>query len=467
MIRLAVSELRADWRLWAGPFVVLVVTSTLLHLATIYWWSVGTDSAAAILAGIGGDADELRAGAYLLYVCTGLAAMIVLGSVAAATVDAQRVRIARWRLTGALPRQVRGVILVQLVVLAVLGALGGVVLALPFAQPVVNVMVRMGARQDLGIASTPTAVTVLVALGITLVVCLLAAIRPAFRAARVSPVEALRSPIQARRGMSVGRWIMAGIAVFFVLQQLFVSVAGTLTLGADSDAGLINIGMTNGMMIGVILVILMALLAPLILSGVLRLWGALLPAKLSVSWFLARYSTTDRLKQSTAAVIPLMVGVSLYGIFFGMIATWQASLAVMGSTDQLNTLDTYVMLTPAALIAATGSIATVFMTSRSREHEFAVLRTAGATKATILGMTIAEATLYTLTAILLSLVSIAAAILTVAATFAFAGMPFTPALDPRQALVLCAAAFAGMVLAVAIPGMLSTRAPIRRTLAPQ
>lgn len=467
MIRLAASELRADWRLWAGPFVVLVMTSALLHLATIYWWSVGTDSAGAILVGVGVDADELRAGAYLLYVCTGLAAVIVLGSVAAATVDAQRMRIARWRLTGALPGQVRAVILIQLVVLAALGSLAGVALALPFAQPVVDVMVRMGAQQDLGIAAAPEGVTALVAVGVNLIVCLLAALRPAFLAARVSPVEALRNPVQARRGMTVGRWIMAGIGVFVVLQQLFISVAATLTLGAESDAGLANLGLTNGMMIGVMLVILMALLAPLILSAVLRLWGALLPAKLSVSWFLARYSTTDRLKQSTAAVIPLMVGVSLYGIFFGMIATWQASLAASGSTEQLNTLDTYVMLTPAALIATTGSIATVFMTTRSRDQEFAVLRTAGATKATIVGMTIAEATLYTLTAILLSLVSIAAAIFTVAVALTIAGMPFAPAIDARQALTLCAAAFVGMVLAVAVPAMLSTRAPLRQTLAPQ
>lgn len=162
-----------------------------------------------------------------------------------------------------------------------------------------------------------------------------------------------------------------------------------------------------------------------------------------------------------------MVGASLYGIIFGMIATWQATLAASGTATQLNSIDTYVMLTPVALIAATGSISTVFMTSRSREHEFAVLRTAGATRRTILGMTIAEATIYTFTAILLAVVSIAGAILTVSAILAGSGMHFAPAVDGRQVLVLAGVAFLGMVLAVAVPAMLSARAPIRQTLAPQ
>lgn len=465
MIRLALAELRADWRLWTGPLAVLLVTAALLHLATICWISAGAPEAGSLLATAGTNASEVRAGAAVVYVCTGLAAVIVLGSVAAATVDAQRVRIARWRLSGAGPGQVRATVLAQLAVLAVLGSLAGVVAALPCSQLAMDLFVLMGAHQRLAINATPGIDTAAVAVGVALVVSMAGGVRPASRAARVSPVEALRGPVEPRQGMTAARWVGAGLFMFAVLVQVAVILASTAILGSGPD--LANATMTNGLMIGVLVVVTMALLAPLILSGVLRLWGALIPPRLSTAWFLARHSTTDRLKQSTAAVIPLMVGASLYGILFGMIATWQASLTATGSPAQLNSIDTYVVLTPVALIAATGSIATVFMTSRSREHEFAVLRTAGATKPTILGMTVAEATIYTVTAILLSLAAIAASVATVSVSLKTTGLPFTPSIDLRQVITLAAAAFLGMVIAVAIPAILSTRAPIRQTLAPQ
>ena len=465
MIRLAISELRADWRLWVGPLLVILTASAISHLAITYWWSVGTPAAAPTLGELGVGVDELRAGAYVLYISAGLPTIIVLGSVAATTVDAQRVRIARWRLSGALPSQVRGVILLQLFALSLAAAILGVLVSLPFTQPVVDVMMRMGTRTNTTILAQPSWQAIGVTIALTIVLCMIGALRPAFRASRIPAVEAVRAETVAREGMTIGRWILAGLLVLFGLQQIFVSVVATFYL--RDDAGLTNLGLTNAMMIGVLLVITMAVFAPLILSLVLRVWSAVVPPRLSVSWFLARYSTASRLKSSTAAITPLMVGVSLYGILFGILATWQASLAAAGSSDQLNFLDTYVMLTPAAIIAAVGSIATVFMTSRSREHEFAVLRSAGAQTRTVLGMTVAEAALYTVTAVILALVSITAAVLTIAGTLAVAGMPFTPRVDLSQALTLCALAFVGMVLAVAVPAALSTRKSTRDNLAPQ
>ena len=465
MIRLAITELRADWRLWIGPLLVIVTAAAIANLAITYWWSVGTSMAAPTLGQLGIGTDELRAGAYVLYVSAGLPTVIVLGSVAATTVDAQRVRIARWRLSGALPSQVRGIILLQLLALSLAGAVLGVAVSLPFAQPVVDVMMRMGTRTVTTIAAQPSWEATGATIVLTVVLCMIGALRPAFRAARVPAVEAVRAETTPRGGMSIGRWILAGLLVLFGLQQILVTVAATLTF--RGDAGLTNLGMTNAIMIGILLVVTVAVFAPLILSLVLHGWSAVIPARLSVAWFLARYSAASRLKSSTAAVTPLMIGVSLYGIFFGILATWQASLAASGSPDQLNLLDTYVMLTPAAIIAAVGSIATVFMTSRSREQEFAVLRSAGARTRTVLGMTVAEAALYTVTAMLLALVSIAAAVLTIAGTLAVAGMPFTPRIDLSQALILCVVAFAGMVVAVAVPAMLSTRKSTRDNLAPQ
>jgi putative ABC transport system permease protein len=79
---------------------------------------------------------------------------------------------------------------------------------------------------------------------------------------------------------------------------------------------------------------------------------------------------------------------------------------------------------------------------------------------------VCEAVLYTTTAIVLSLAGITATVLATATTLTATGLPFTPTIDLRQALALCAVAFAGLMAAITVPAMTALRGDARQLLAP-
>ncbi|MGV9387229.1 FtsX-like permease family protein [Nonomuraea sp. NPDC003707] len=459
MTRLALAELRADWRLWAGPLAVVTVTAALVGLAAMHWWSAGSPEVAAAAARAGTTVDDVRAASTTLYVCTAIAAVTVLGTVCLATVDALRTRIARWRLAGALPGQIRWAVLIQMAVLAVAGTALGSVVAAVCAEPASRVLERMGGEQAVAVDLRMTANSVATTLVATLGICVLGARRPAWRSARVPAVEAVRDAGTTRHAMTTRRWFFAAVMTLAIGAQIVMHAS---LKGPDQ----LSAGMNNSLFLGIDVTILIVILAPAGLSAVLRLWSAVLPARLSSAWFLARHSAAHQITRSSATVVPLMVGASLYGVFFGLAGTWQESLRAGGSALRLNTVDTYVVLTPVAALGAVGSIAIVCLTARGRQREFALLRAAGATSRTIVTMTVYEAVLYTTTAIVLSLAGVAATVLATAVTLSATGLPFTPTIDLRQALALCAVALAGLMAAIMVPGIAALRGDTRELLAP-
>lgn len=459
MIRLALAELRADWRLWAGPLVVVTVTAALVGLAAAHWWSAGSAEVAAAAARVGTTVGYVRSGSAMLYVCTALAAVTVLGTVCLATVEALRTRIARWRLAGALPGQVRWVILVHMLVLAVVGTVIGTVVAMTLIEPVSRVLDRLGGEQAVAVDLRMSVASVATTLAATVGVCVLGARRPAWRSARVPAVEAIRAPAAPHRAMTTRRWVVTAVLTPAIAGQL----AGHVFLEGPE---LVDLALQNGLFLGLEVMLLIVVVAPAGLSAMMRLWSAVLPVRLSSAWYLARDSAAYQITRSSATVIPLMVGASLYGIFFGVLGTWQRAITASGSGEQLNTVDTYVLLTPIAVLSAVGSVVIVSLSARARQREFALLRTAGATSRTILLMTVYEAVLYTVTAIVLSLAGVAVSVFAVSVTLAGQGLPVTPVFDLRQALALGAVALAGLMAAITLPAVAALRGDARHLLAP-
>ncbi|MBW1639026.1 hypothetical protein G3H63_08045 [Microbacterium resistens] len=461
MIRLALAELRTDLRLWIGPLLVASVASVFVYLAAVYWWTLGTPSGAALIESFGSTVEEARAGSYVVYVSTAIPAIAVLGSTSAATIAAFATRIARWRLAGATPRQVRAVVTVQVLIVNTIGTLLGISIALPLRQAAVDLLVRMVTRGDYTIPADGSLAPGLVALAGSTLVCYLASFTPARHAARIPAVHAVRDSVEASKTMPVSRWIVSGLLLTALLPQVAVTVFASQTLANDPNVE--SSAVTLALTLGVMMIATLGALAPVLVPALIRLGTVIVPSRIAPSWFLARHSAVEHPRQASTAVMPISIGIALYGILFGIIATWQNALRVAGLDDELNTIDSYVMLTPAAVIAITGSVASILLTTRARTRQYALIRTAGAPPRTIVGIAIAEAVSYSITAIGLGLAVAYVSVLTAAGLLTATGLPAAPLIDFRQMLLLAGIGIITVLASLLIPALTAIRGNPRET----
>jgi putative ABC transport system permease protein len=161
------------------------------------------------------------------------------------------------RALGATRRQVRRIVLLEGIVLGIVSALIGLVVGLALAK---GLLVLIGNLFDLelpGLVITPAALVASVVVG--LVVTLGSALVPAFRAGRLSPVEAMKGDFA--RDTKLGRaWIFG--AVLFVL-SVFLQLGST---GGEGDAPPVAV---IGILLGTVLMV------PLLLRPLATLLGKL------------------------------------------------------------------------------------------------------------------------------------------------------------------------------------------------
>ncbi|MGN6753816.1 MAG: FtsX-like permease family protein [Intrasporangium sp.] len=143
--------------------------------------------------------------------------------------------LALLRAAGATGRQVLGSVLGEALLVGLTGAGGGTLLGIGAAYGL------RGLAQSAGVAlpGGPLAVTgqtVAIALGAGAGVTLLAALGPARRAARVAPVEAMRSagprPMSDRRGRRLTGWVLLAVAVALLLAGVVVRSVAVVGSGA-------------------------------------------------------------------------------------------------------------------------------------------------------------------------------------------------------------------------------------------
>ena len=248
-----------------------------------------------------------------------------------------------------------------------------------------------------------------------------------------------------------------------LIQQVIVTVFATQTLGADS--GVESAAATLALTLGVMMIATIGAVAPVLVPALIRLWTAIVPPRFAPSWFIARHSAIEHPRQASTAVMPISIGIALYGILFGIIATWQNALHAAGFAGELNTIDTYVMLTPAAVIAVTGSVASILLTTRARTRQYALIRTAGAPPRTIVSIALAEAVSYSITAIGLGLAVAYASVLTAAGLLTATGLPATPLIDFRQMLLLAGIGIIAVLTSLLVPALAAIRGNPRDTVA--
>ena len=215
---------------------------------------------------------------------------------------AERIReVALLRAAGATRRQVHGLVLTQAAALGLAGSLLGIamgwLITLWFVGSFADPVGALGAvpLEDL----QPGALAVVLAIAVGLSVTLAAAIEPAWRAGRISPVEALRQrPELGRLQAARMRWLLVVAAV--------VGVAGLLLWPRGAgESGVLASFVVYG------LLLLVTLVSPFILPLLGRVAGIPFAALLRAEERLARVALVRDRSRTALTVGSLTIGLAM------------------------------------------------------------------------------------------------------------------------------------------------------------
>ncbi|GAA2717162.1 ABC transporter permease [Streptomyces luteosporeus] len=236
---------------------------------------------------------------------------------------AQRSReIALLRAVGASRRQVVRSVLIEAGLLGLVASAAGFVLGIGVATGLHPVLNATGASLPDGpLVVKPSAV--LSALGVGVVVTVLAAWLPSRKAARIAPVEALAAVDQAPapRGLVVRNAIGALLTTAGVALMLYV------TTFKDSS------GMQYAMAGSALTLTGLIVLAPLLSRPVVRLFGGLAIRLAGVSGKLARQNALRNPRRTAATASALMIGLTLITGLTVAAVSADRGMASMGKQD--------------------------------------------------------------------------------------------------------------------------------------
>jgi putative ABC transport system permease protein len=226
---------------------------------------------------------------------------------------AQRNReMALMRAVGATRGQVLRGVLLEAVIIGGLASVAGFLLGLAVTSGLRAVMDAFGFDLPGGdIVVRPAAVVIAVLSGF--IVTVASAVVPAIRAARVSPLAAMRD-VAVERTTRV--WIRLALAVA-------ITVLGALSLvsGIAGDGGIGAVGL------GVLLIFVAAVLfGPVFARPTVEVIGAPLPAVKGMVGQLARQNAARNPKRTAATASALLIGVAIIAFFLAFNASLRASI---------------------------------------------------------------------------------------------------------------------------------------------
>lgn len=218
------------------------------------------------------------------------------------------------------------------------------------------------------------------------------------------------------------------------------------------------------MILALLLGILVVIAAPILVPPTLRLWTMPM-ARIGAVWQIARRSASWRSELGANAVALLTLSLTFIGAMVSATQTSATTAQAAQLQASVNQVDTYVLAGVMALLAGSGGIAIIAMTSRAREREFATLRCAGATSGHLTVQALAEPALYVGTALVLSVVPITVSTVGEAWFFTRAGLHYAPAPAILQTLLVAAAAYLVLATAMLLPARRALTTPINTALA--
>ena len=202
------------------------------------------------------------------------------------------------RAAGATPSQINRLFLAEALLLGIVGSAAGLVLGAAFAYGMAALVQAVG-QVTLG-APSLQAPSFALAFGLGLLVTLAAALEPAWRAGRASPVQALKARLEARSGLGARlRW--------FVVVSVVVAAVGIALWPREATGAA---GLTRPFAVYALL-LLAALVSPLLLPALGRLAGLPIEALLRAEGRLARSSLLQDRGRSALTLGALMVGLAM------------------------------------------------------------------------------------------------------------------------------------------------------------
>ena len=468
MTRYTLRALAAQWRAWSGTVVVLALAAVLVDVCLAHRMTVTRPDVVAAARDAGVSPRELTVPGVSMYFYSAMVAIPVVAVVGQSCVQALRTTWARWRLAGALPRQVLASVVATVAVLGAVACVPGILVGLAVDQPFAEVLTRMAAQRMGRIEVVQTPATVALTVVSVVGIAVIGAIGPARSAVRTPATEAVRtaSPVPVRRRMGVARWVLAGAWALMCACQLLVALLvrpGEIIDGLPTGGG-------QAALASFLLAVLAVLVAPVLVPGLLRAWSAPLGrigrlGGLGGSWLIARRSALWRSSLAASAIALLSLAFSFAAVLVTNLGVARAVIRAAHLHAVLNQTDSLVLASILGAMALLGAIAVVAMASRSRQREIAVLRCAGTTIGRVRAQVVIEAGLYVGTALIISIVPTAVTAVGEALFLARAGLPFLPRPAVGTLALVALASFAALTAVLLAPVHRAYRAPIGPTLA--
>lgn len=432
MIKLVFADLRDHAATWIGAFVVAVACGC------IGGWAASLQATANFYAADASLYKSLQNTVSMVLSFSSIAAVAVLVSIAGLTVSTQQRSYALWQLANVSPRLVSGVVLAQLVVVALLGLAGGTVLAMASFIPLFPIVFNLWEPFSEVIPQVGLSYLTLVWLVVS-GVFVLGGFKGARSAGKTSPLVVLRNPVPKHRGMT---WLRG---LLFVV--LVVGLGTVASIMANSKPEVV---MNYSMYIPIIAVASLVPLAPLVCSVVLRAWTVLVPQKRWNVWYVARHTASYGLSASTSVETPIMVGFGLIAGIYSVMALWKNYLLSQGvaTFNGLDATQTILVLGGPVLLCAVGAAVSVVMKSRSRTRDVALLIASGVQPKTLLAAAVWEAFIHAITATLVGMIGVVVSNAIVASTV---GLPLFEDVVFGEGLIVSLVGFVLVLVATFIP----------------
>ena len=453
MTRYVLRALLSQWKSWSGTVLVLAFAATLVNVCLAHRFSVTRPEVVATARAAGVSPAELEMSGLSIYIYSALVAIPVVAVVGQSCVQALRTNWARWRLAGAVPRQVFFSVIMTIATLGLVSCIPGILVGILVDQTFSSILTRIASEKMGAIEVIQTPTTILFTAVSVVGIAVLGAFGPARTAVKVPATEAIRR-------MSLTRWGLGALWSLICAAQLFLA----FTIQPQKIDDGLPAGGGQAMLAAILISILSVIIAPALVPGLLKVWSLPL-AHLGGPWLVARRSTSWRASLSGSAVALLGLGFSFTAALMTNLYTTESVVASAHLPNKINQLDTLVMIAILGLIALLGAIAVVAMTSRSRQREFAILRCGGSTIKQIRAQAVIESLLYTCTALLLSSVPLIVTAVGEALFFHKAGLDFLP--DPAigPLMVVASVSFISLSIVLLAPVKKAYSAPIGHTLA--
>ena len=460
MTRYVLRALLSQWKSWSGTVLVLAFAATLVNVCLAHRFSVTRPEVVATARAAGVSPAELEMSGLSIYIYSALVAIPVVAVVGQSCVQALRTNWARWRLAGAVPRQVFLSVIMTIATLGLVSCIPGILVGILVDQTFSSILTCIASEKMGAIEVIQTPTTILFTAVSVVGIAVLGAFGPARTAVKVPATEAIREMSLSIRRMSLTRWGLGALWSLICAAQLFLA----FTIQPQKIDDGLPAGGGQAMLAAILISILSVIIAPALVPGLLKVWSLPL-AHLGGPWLVARRSTSWRASLSGSAVALLGLGFSFTAALMTNLYTTESVVASAHLPNKINQLDTLVMIAILGLIALLGAIAVVAMTSRSRQREFAILRCGGSTIKQIRAQAVIESLLYTCTALLLSSVPLIVTAVGEALFFHKAGLDFLP--DPAigPLMVVASVSFISLSIVLLAPVKKAYSAPIGHTLA--